>query len=361
MSTTDNQQELFDTVNEQDEVIGQATRAECHSNPTLIHRTVGVFIINKEGKVLLQKRSQSKDLNPGKWTMSASGHVDSGEERDQAIQRELYEELGIEVETAEIQLVNKLMIKDNEETEFGAIYLIEHDGPFKPNTDEVERVEWYELATIYQRIAQHILSPTSFLDAALHDPLILQGLRILANRKSSQQRQLVLVDDQDQAQGQASKLQAHLDDGKQHRAFTAVVYNLGGQILVTQRSLKKPLWPTFWDISFSSHPWVGEGIEEAVRRRAFEELGLILDPTVAIKDRMQYRYHIRWNDVFSECEVNHGVVVKSVGNSELPLRNNDEIQAFKWLTVEELQTWYQQEPGTFVPWVKEIMAQITNF
>ena len=87
--------EYFDVVNEQNHVIGKATRNECHSY-NLIHRDVYILVFNAQGKLFMKKRSYEKDLYKGMWEVSASGHVDSGENYETAAKRELSEELGIE-------------------------------------------------------------------------------------------------------------------------------------------------------------------------------------------------------------------------------------------------------------------------
>ena len=86
--------EIFDVVDERDQVIGRERRAEVHARD-LRHRAVHVFVRNKYGEILLQKRSRLKDKHPGVWDSSASGHLDSGEEYDHCATRELEEELGI--------------------------------------------------------------------------------------------------------------------------------------------------------------------------------------------------------------------------------------------------------------------------
>lgn len=88
-------EEKFDVVDENDNVLGIATRKECHSNPKLIHRGVHIFIFNSDEKLLLQKRSIKKDLYKGYWSSSAAGHVKSGETYEQTAKTELKEELGI--------------------------------------------------------------------------------------------------------------------------------------------------------------------------------------------------------------------------------------------------------------------------
>jgi len=77
IKTTDNQNEIFDIVNEEDRVIGQTTRGEAHGNPKLMHRSIGVVIFNSKGEIFLQQRSATKDTDPLKWTISCSGHVES--------------------------------------------------------------------------------------------------------------------------------------------------------------------------------------------------------------------------------------------------------------------------------------------
>src|SRR5687768_1179087 len=93
------QDEIFDVVNERDEVIGQLARKEVHRQG-LKHRAVHVLIFNAGGEIFLQKRSLKKDNHPGVWDSSASGHVDAGEEYDPCAIREAGEELGVRLECA---------------------------------------------------------------------------------------------------------------------------------------------------------------------------------------------------------------------------------------------------------------------
>lgn len=85
---------MFDIVDELNQVTGQGTRREIHEG-SLRHRAVHMFLVNKHGAVLLQKRSLWKDRQPGKWDSSAAGHLDAGESYEEAAVRELKEELGV--------------------------------------------------------------------------------------------------------------------------------------------------------------------------------------------------------------------------------------------------------------------------
>src|SRR5262245_54889334 len=91
-------EEIFDVVNERDEVIGRRPRHEVH-RLGLMPRAVHVLVFNSAGQVFLQKRSMSKDRQPGLWDSSSSGHVDSGEDYDTCSLRELREEIGLKLQS----------------------------------------------------------------------------------------------------------------------------------------------------------------------------------------------------------------------------------------------------------------------
>ena len=86
-------EEIFDVVDERDEVVGRNTRNEVH-RLGLQHRAVHVLVFNSRGEIFLQKRSMQKDRQPGLWDSSASGHLNCGEDYDACAVRELGEELG---------------------------------------------------------------------------------------------------------------------------------------------------------------------------------------------------------------------------------------------------------------------------
>ena len=88
-------EEVFDIVDESGIVIGKATRAQVHADKSLIHRSVHIHVFDSNGRLFLQKRSMTKDVQPGKWDTSVGGHVDGGESVEKAAVREMGEELGI--------------------------------------------------------------------------------------------------------------------------------------------------------------------------------------------------------------------------------------------------------------------------
>lgn len=141
------QDELFVVVNRKDEIIGYRTRYECHHNKQLIHRAIGVVVFNDRGQVLLQKRSKNKDLYPGLYTTSASGHVSKGETYLQAAKRELREELGI---TAPLKKEVKFLMKLEQETEIDYLFSAKHNGPFYPEKDDIDEVKFVTSAELSQ-------------------------------------------------------------------------------------------------------------------------------------------------------------------------------------------------------------------
>ena len=143
-------EEIFDIVNERDEVIGQAPRKEVHARG-LWHRAVHVLVFNARGGVFLQKRSMLKDTAMGKWDSSSSGHLDTGEDYDACAVREVREEIGLNFQTqtamgASLPPLRRLFkIDARKETgwEFCWVYRGESEGPFVLHPDEIETGAWF--------------------------------------------------------------------------------------------------------------------------------------------------------------------------------------------------------------------------
>jgi isopentenyl-diphosphate delta-isomerase type 1 len=134
-------EDIFDIVNERDEVIGRAPRSEVHARG-LLHRAVHVLVFNSRGEVFLQKRSMKKDRQPGVWDSSCSGHVDSGEDYDQTAVRELGEEIGLHLNAPPTRLF-KLDACAETDAEFVWVYRCQNNGPFQLDPDEIETGDWF--------------------------------------------------------------------------------------------------------------------------------------------------------------------------------------------------------------------------
>ena len=135
-------EEIFDVVNERDEVIDRKPRSEVH-RLGLLHRAVHVLVFNRRGELFLQKRSMKKDTFPGAWDSSTSGHLDQGEDYDAGAVRELREEIGLIVSTTPRRLF-KINARPETGQEFVWVYRLESEGPFILHPDEIERGDWFE-------------------------------------------------------------------------------------------------------------------------------------------------------------------------------------------------------------------------
>jgi len=134
-------EEIFDVVNERDEVIDRQPRSEVH-RLGLLHRAVHVLVFNARGETFLQKRSKTKDREPAKWDSSCSGHVDSSEDYDACAVRELQEELGLTIAPPPPRLF-KINACAETDQEFVWVYRCEAEVPFQLHPDEIERGGWF--------------------------------------------------------------------------------------------------------------------------------------------------------------------------------------------------------------------------
>ena len=145
-------EEIFDIVNEHDEVTGQAPRKEVHARG-LWHRAVHVLVFNTRGEVFLQKRSMLKDTAKGKWDSSSSGHVDTGEDYDTCAVRELREEIGLIITQPPERLFKVDACKETG-WEFCWVYRCAHEGPFVLHPEEIETGAWFAPEFVTNWIAE---------------------------------------------------------------------------------------------------------------------------------------------------------------------------------------------------------------
>lgn len=142
-------EECFSVVDESDRVLGSAARRKVHGD-NLRHRAVHILVFNKNGDVYLQKRSRWKDRHSCLWDSSAAGHVLAGEEYNDAAQRELREELGIQ---AVLERIAKLNASAQTGQEFIWLYRARHEGEVFPNKHEIEMGRYFQPAIVTGWIA----------------------------------------------------------------------------------------------------------------------------------------------------------------------------------------------------------------
>lgn len=139
-----NPDELFDEVDIFDRVVKPLPRSLIHKNK-LRHRAVHALFFDFGSRILLQKRSASKDSYPLAYTTSCSGHVDSGETYEDALIRETEEELGIKLSIEDFKYVGKLEAGEETGWEFTKVYACRSEAIFNPPPDEVASLDWVEI------------------------------------------------------------------------------------------------------------------------------------------------------------------------------------------------------------------------
>ncbi len=147
-------EEIFDVVNERNEVIGQRTRSEIH-RLQLMHRAVHVLVFNDVGRLFLQKRSPLKDCFPGKWDSSASGHLSAGESYDACAMREVQEEIGLVLNSVPEKLFEITACQETGQ-EFVWVYRCRSNGPFQLREEEVSEGHWHSPAEVDQWTAHSL-------------------------------------------------------------------------------------------------------------------------------------------------------------------------------------------------------------
>jgi isopentenyl-diphosphate Delta-isomerase len=155
-------EEIFDVVNERDEVVDRKPRSEVH-RLGLLHRAVHVLVYNSRGQIFLQKRSMKKDRQPGVWDSSSSGHVDSGEDYDATAVREVWEEIGLRLAKPPVRLFRIEACAETDQ-EFVWVYRCESEGPFQLHPDEIDQGGWFSPEEVSRWIAR---KPEEFASAFL--------------------------------------------------------------------------------------------------------------------------------------------------------------------------------------------------
>jgi len=157
---------------------------------------------------------------------------------------------------------------------------------------------------------------------------------------------VILVDENDNPIGKEEKVKCHLPNGKLHRAFTALIFNNEGKLLLTKRSDKKMLWPGYWDGTVASHPRESETYVSSAERRMPEEIGISCKMNYVNK----FEYHVPYKDIGSENEI-CGTLIGTIDSFDESSMIKDEISEIKWINPDELKNELEQNRDTYCPWM----------
>ena len=166
------------------------------------------------------------------------------------------------------------------------------------------------------------------------------------------QELVVLVDDEGNAVGTAPKATVHTGETPLHRAFSCYVFGPDGRLLVTQRATTKATFPGLWTNTVCGHPGPGEDDEDAVARRAADELGLVLHDVTPALPRFRYRAELGGVVENEICPV---YLARTDGE---PQPAPDEVGAHAWLTWDDLQDRLRDDVGTWSPWCRLQVAEL---
>jgi isopentenyl-diphosphate delta-isomerase len=164
------------------------------------------------------------------------------------------------------------------------------------------------------------------------------------NTVSADPDELILVDEADRSLGLMSKARCHEGRGLLHRAFSLLIFNESGELLIQQRAASKRLWPMYWSNSCCSHPRGDETLETATTRRLLEELG--------IRCPLHFLYKFQYQAQFDATGAENELCSVYAGRCREPVRANPtEIRDWRWIGPEALNREMAAQGGrTFTPW-----------
>lgn len=159
--------------------------------------------------------------------------------------------------------------------------------------------------------------------------------------------QVILVDEHDNEIGYAEKMEVHRT-GTLHRAFSALIFNKAGEILLQKRAATKYHSAGLWTNTCCSHPRPGEALPDAVRRRLLEEMGIDITPSYAYR----FLYRTALDNNLIEHELDHVYTGEFNGT---PKVNTQEVSDWKFVPVEHVKADITSNPHDYTHWFKLIV------
>ncbi len=153
----DNPEEMFPIVDEDGNILGSVTRDNAHDGSKILHPVVHLHVFNSKGELYLQHRPAWKDIQPDKWDTAVGGHIDLGENVEQALQREVREELGITNFTP-ISL-GHYVFESKRERELVYVHQCVYNGAVRPSKDELSGGRFWTSQEIADNIGKGVFTP----------------------------------------------------------------------------------------------------------------------------------------------------------------------------------------------------------
>ncbi len=163
------------------------------------------------------------------------------------------------------------------------------------------------------------------------------------------EEQVILVDEHDNQIGLMPKMEAH-EKAQLHRAFSVFVFNEKNELMLQQRAASKYHSPLLWTNTCCSHQRNGETSLEAGARRLQEEMGFVCD----LEEVFSFIYKASFENGLTEHELDH-VMIGSYNES--PVINKEEVEDFKWMSLEAVKEDIAVSPDTYTAWFKIIFEK----
>ena len=150
-------EEWFPLIDETGLVVGKALRSECHSGSMLLHPVVHLHIFDKQGRLYLQRRSMSKEIQPGKWDTAVGGHVDYGVTIEEALYREVREELGI----TDFEPIHNFtyLFQSSVEREMVYSYRTIYEGDIVIDPEEIDEGRYWDIDEVMAHMGKGVFTP----------------------------------------------------------------------------------------------------------------------------------------------------------------------------------------------------------
>lgn len=167
------------------------------------------------------------------------------------------------------------------------------------------------------------------------------------------EEQVILVNKNDEKIGLMPKMEAH-EKALLHRAFSVFIFNDKNELMLQQRAAEKYHSPLLWANTCCSHQRNGETNIEAGKRRLQEEMGFVCD----LKNITSFTYKAPFDNGLTEHEIDHIMIGHY---NENPVINKEEVEDFKWMTLEDIKADIQKQPQIYTEWFKIIFDKFYEY